>query len=213
MRGAVMICWVGVMLMSNTLMAQDSYQIQSDSLLRRTHLPNYMLKVDMLSLIQRVGRLSFGGQITAAYERRIRLPWTGIIELGVPYRANLGDQPLSLPGLNYRAQTILGIRWYYRIRQRLALYPRLSPFSSNYVSLLSRTRILPKFQPNGSPAVAYLFVDEIGVGFVYGIQRRLSTKSFFDMQGGILGNYQLLSTGASRWDWGPHVSLRLGLAQ
>lgn len=206
-------CLFGILLLAETpLAAQDSHKIRTDSLIRRS-LPVKLMKWDMLSLIQRVGRLSFGGQITVAYERKFRLSWSGIGELGIPYRLNLGDQPLSLPGLRYRAQATVGVRWYYRLRQRLALYPRLSPFSSNYVSLFSRTRLQPQFQANGSPTVAYLFTDGIGLGLVYGIQRRFSSKSYFDMQGGIISTYQFPGAGVSGWDIGPHVAIRLGLAR
>lgn len=179
----------------------------------RASLPVQLLKWDMLSLVQRVGQLSFRGEMTVAYERKINLAWSGIGELGVPYRINLGDQAISLPGASYRARASLGIRWYYRLRNRMAWFPKLNPFSANYFSVLTQTRILPRFQTGGNPQVAYLITDGLGFGLVYGVQRRFSSKSYFDMAGGILTQYQGAGNPNPGWDLTPLVSIRLGLAR
>lgn len=145
----------------------------------------------------------FASRVEIAYEQKLTPSFSLYLE-GV---ANMGlfiaRADLNEPGNNAQTtvftiqnELALAPRWYYQLRKNIAKGLSVNNFSADYISIFGRatyrsgeTRAFSPIPPDRQ--------DQLLIGAVYGVQRRIFKNGFFDFQIGL--GRRMLETKTETW--------------
>ena len=184
----------------------------------------YMFKLDLLNLVRDLSENGIIGVLHIGYEQKLKTSWSLNAELATAYFFQV--RPNGNPNILLGDGSIgfsLAPRFYYDMNKRIAAGKALSNMSANYVSLSVSTRLMQL--ETGATATdngVYLYSDNLGVAPLFGVQRRLTDRGYFDFNiGGRLSYGDPIRSGLpgtkiignrGPWQFYPVTNLRMGLA-